>query len=274
VDDKAPERIDYAGLSLAFDGQLAIVTLDDPDRLNAISPAMGSDLAAAWVELAKPRRKVRCVLITGAGRAFCAGVNLQGEADAVAKGKGRVPAITAVEAVFHPMLRRLHALNIPVVAAINGPCVGIGVAIALAADHVIASESAYFLIPFRNLASAPDSGLTWLLPRMVGLQRARRMLLRAERVPAATALDWGLIGEIAPAGGFADAALAVAREFADGPTLALGEIGRLLTDGLRRDLDTAMEAEAAAVSRTSRTRDNVAAMRVFGTKTKPLFTGE
>lgn len=268
------ETIAYDQVSLVIDGPLATITLEDGARLNAISPAMAEALAEALGEVLKPRRRVRCLLLTGAGRGFCAGVNLLQEARAVSAGAGKVPALSSVETLFHPLLRRLHALPIPLVVAVNGPCVGIGVGIALAADHVVASADAYFLLPFRSLASAPDSGLTWLLPRMVGMARARRLLLRAERLPAATALDWGMIGEVLPAEGFAAAARTVALDFAHGPTAALSEMKRLLTDGLRQDLDAAMEAEARAVARTSRTRDNVAAMRLFGSKEKPVFHGE
>jgi 2-(1,2-epoxy-1,2-dihydrophenyl)acetyl-CoA isomerase len=272
--ESATETIAYGAISLVIDGPLATITLEDSTRLNAISPAMAEGLAAALAEVVKPRRRVRCLLLTGAGRAFCAGVNLRQEADAVSAGGGKVPALSPVETLFHPLLRRLHALPIPLVVAVNGPCVGIGVGIALAADHVVAAADAYFLVPFRSLASAPDSGLTWLLPRMVGMARARRLLLRAERLPAVTALEWGMIGEVLPADGFAEAARGVALEFAQGPTVALSEMKRLLADGLRLDLDAAMEAEARAVARTSRTRDNVAAMRLFGSKEKPVFQGE
>ena len=168
--ERVEETIIYEGLTLRFDAALATLTLNDPDRLNALSAAMALGVIEALTELSKPRRGVRALLIRGEGRGFCAGANLAAEARAVTRGQGKAPAINAVETAFHPMLRRLHALPVPVIAAVNGPCLGIGLGLALAADHIIASEAAYFQAPFRNLASASDSGLTWLLPRLVGLQ--------------------------------------------------------------------------------------------------------
>ena len=268
------EVIDYPTIRIEFDGPLGILTLNAPKSLNAISEAMALDIADALSQVAKPRRKCRALLITGEGRAFSAGVNLMAKRAEVIAGSRKMEAITSGEAVFHPMLRRAHRLSIPVITAANGLAVGIGLGLILAGDFVIASQSAWFQAPFRNLASAPDSGLTWLLPRTVGTLRAKRMLMRAEKIDAATALAWGLVSEVLPDEGFAEAARAIALEFANGATLALAEIKKLMGDGLRTDLDSAFEAEIVAVARTARTKDNVAAVKVFASKTLPVFTGE
>ena len=270
----AVERIDYTGVRLAFEGPLATITLADPDRLNAMGEDMATSLALALAEIAKPRRRCRAVLVTGEGRAFCAGANLTGNRKAIAEGKNRLSAIAGTETVFHPMLRRFHALPIPLVVAVNGLAIGIGFGLALAGDYVIASDAAWFQTPFKNLASAPDSGIAWLLPRIVGPIRAKRMLMRAERIDALTACDWGMVSEVVPAADFAARAREVATEFANDATIALGEIKKLIADGARSDLHSAFEAETTAVLRTSRTRDNVAAIKVFATNTKPVFTGE
>jgi 2-(1,2-epoxy-1,2-dihydrophenyl)acetyl-CoA isomerase len=269
------EKIDFGSVYLTIEESFARLTLNDPDRLNAIDEVMANGILGSLAEVSKPRRRIRCLLLTGAGRGFCAGANLLATARQLEqKSAGQPTVLDSVQTLFHPLLRKLHALPIPVVAAVGGPCVGIGIGLALAADYIIASPAAYFLVPFRNLASAPDSALTWLLPRVVGLQRARQMILRAERLSAQTALDWGLVNEVTSAELFEARARAVAGEFADGPTLALGEMRRLIADGLRQEIDSAMEAEVRAVARTSRTKDNVAAMKVFGTKEQPKFTGE
>ncbi|MGE0741729.1 MAG: enoyl-CoA hydratase/isomerase family protein [Hyphomonadaceae bacterium] len=268
------ETVDFEGVQITFEGALATLLLNDPDRRNAVTPEMASAIAEALQEAAKPRRRVRCIYITGAGSGFCAGANLAGSAKAVAGGKGSVPALASVETTYHPALRRLQAVEIPVVAGVNGPCIGFGLGLALAADYVVCSDAAFFSTPFVGLASASDSGLTWTLPRIIGVQRARRMLLRGERVPAATALEWGLVSEVAPADQFAQKAREVAESFANGPTIAISEIKRLIKDGATRDIDTMLEAEIRAVARTSRTKDNVAAIRVFGKKERPVFTGE
>lgn len=268
------ETISYETVRLEFDGPLAILTLAAPKSLNAIGEAMALEIAAAISEVAKPRRKCRALLITGEGRAFSAGVNLMAKRQQVMEGTRTMEAIGGAESLFHPMLRRIHRLPIPVISGVNGLAIGIGLGLALTADHVVAAESAWFQTPFRNLASAPDSGLTWLLPRMIGTLRAKRMLMRAEKVDAATALDWGLVSEVQPDEGFAEAARAIAMEFANGATVALGEIKTLIANGMRSDLHSAFEAESASVERTARTKDNVAAVKLFALKSLPIFTGE
>jgi 2-(1,2-epoxy-1,2-dihydrophenyl)acetyl-CoA isomerase len=266
------ESLTYENLRLEFDGALATLVLADPDRLNALSLDMVEGVQAALREIAKPRRGVRCLMITGDGRAFCAGANMARRKTEASDGKPST-AGSSVESVFHPMIRKLRDVEIPVVAAVNGACVGIGVSIALLADYIIASEKAYFLVPFRNLASSPDSALTWLLPRTLGPARARQLVMRAERLPADKALDWGMVNEVVPVDGFAEAARRVAQDFADGPTVALGLMRRLILDGPSNSFDAHLEAEARAVLKTSRTQDNAAAVRAFGSKEPVKFSG-
>lgn len=266
------ETLSYENVRLELDGALATLVLADPERLNALTPDMVEGVQAALTEIAKPRRGVRALMITGEGRGFCAGANLARRRSEAGEGRPS-SAGGAVETIFHPMVRRLRDVEVPVVAAVNGPCVGIGLAMTLLADHVIASEAAYFLVPFRNLASCTDSGLSWLLPRAVGPARAREIIMRAQRIPAATALDWGLITETAPADAFAAAARDRAMEFAEGPTVALGLMRRLFHDSPTNSFDAHLEAEARGVRRTSRTQDNTAAIRAFGSKEKIPFVG-
>ncbi len=274
MENESPEVIEYPFVRLEFDGPLAIMTLNDPERLNAMGMDMGESIATVLNEIAKPRRKCRALMITGEGRAFCAGVNLMGSRKALADGTNKLPVLSGVETFFHPLLRRLHAVTIPVIAAPNGLAVGIGLGMCLAADYVIASDKAWFQAPFKNLASATDSGLGWLLSRNIGILRTKRMLMRAERVDAATALDWGMVCEVVPADSFAARARDVAMEIANDATIALSEIKQIVNLAQRIDLHSALESEAQAVARTSRTKDNVAAIRVFGSKEKPTFTGE
>jgi 2-(1,2-epoxy-1,2-dihydrophenyl)acetyl-CoA isomerase len=269
------ETIDYPFVRLEFQGPLAVLTLNDPERLNAMGQDMAESIAYALVEIAKPRRRCRALLLTGEGRAFCAGVNLMGNRKALAEGTNTLPAMSGVETLFHPLLRRLHAINVLVIAAVNGLAVGIGMGMTLAADYAIVSDKGWFQAPFKNLASATDSGLGWLLSRNIGIMRTKRVLMWAERIDAATALDWGMVSEVAPAEGFAAHARAVAFEIANGPTVALSEIKGIVGAAQRSDLHSAFEAEAQSVARTSRTKDNVAAIKVFGRKdAKPEFTGE
>jgi 2-(1,2-epoxy-1,2-dihydrophenyl)acetyl-CoA isomerase len=270
------ETIEYANVRLDIEDGLATVTLADPERLNAMTGDMVLSVVNALQEIAKPRRAIRCLMLTGEGRGFCAGANLAGgqrpQPPAEAQTRN-LRALGGVETLFHPLIRRLREVQVPVVAAVNGPCVGFGVAMVLMADYVIASEDAYFLVPFRNLASCLDSGLSWSLPRAVGINRARQMILRATRIDAATALAWGLVAETAPAAEFHAAARRVADEFAAGPSIALGAMRRLIIDSDGRGFDEQLEAEVRGVAVTSRTKDNAAAMRLFGSRTKPDFIG-
>jgi 2-(1,2-epoxy-1,2-dihydrophenyl)acetyl-CoA isomerase len=271
------ETIEYSQVRLEVEGGLATIVLANPERLNALSGDMVLSIINALQEIAKPRRAIRCLMLTGEGRGFCSGANLSGARQRTdqsgGSGSKNLAALGGVETIFHPLVRHLRDVRVPIVAAVNGPCVGLGVALALSADHIIASDEAYFLVPFRNLASCVDSGLSWALPRAIGIMRARQMILRAIRVDAATALSWGLVAETATAAEFRAAARRVADEFATGPTVALSVMRRLIVDSDRMSLDEQLEAELRGVAVTSRTKDNVAAISVFGTKTKPEFTG-
>ena len=268
------EIIAYETVTLEFDGPLGVLTLNQPKTLNAVSEQMALDIAEALSEVVKPRRKCRALLLTGEGRAFSAGVNLMAKRQQVIDGTRKMEALSGTETTYHPVLRRLHGLNIPVIAGTNGLAIGIGLGLVLTADYIVAAESAWFQTPFRNLASAPDSGLSWLLPQTIGLIRAKRMLLNAEKIDAATALDWGLVSEVIPDEDFADRVREIAMTFATGATVALREIKSLIRDGLRGDLHAAFEAESHAVERAARSKDNVAAVKLFATKTIPAFDGE
>ena len=270
------ETIRFDNVRLEIEGPLATIWLDDPNRLNALSAQMVEALFGALIEIAKPRRKIRCVMVTGEGRGFCAGANLAavGEKGNAGDQRAEPPALAALEGAFHPLIRRFRDIEIPVVAAVNGPCVGIGLALALLSDHIVASDKAYFLVPFVSLASSTDSGLTWLLPRAIGPARARTMVMQAKRVSAETALEWGMIHEVVPMEGFRDAARAVALDYANGPTVALGVMRQLFQRGADRSLDEQLEAELKGVMKTARTKDNLSAIMAFGKKAKPSFNGE
>lgn len=273
-DSGATEVIEYLNARLEIDGPLATFWFSDPEKLNALSPPMIEALYAALIEVAKPRRRIRCLMITGDGRAFSAGANLSSGAAKAERSRAEPPVIQSVAGTFHPLVRRLRDLEIPVVAAVNGPCVGFGFAISLLADYIIASEKAFFLVPFASLASCTDSGITWLLPRAIGTPRARAMIMRAERLPADKALEWGLVNEVASEAEFREAAQTVALDFANGPTVALGIMRQLFQHGPEITLDQHLEQEVRGVARTARTKDNTIAISNFGKKTKPEFIGE
>lgn len=265
------EVIEYARCRLEVEGPLATYVLDNPDQLNAADPEMLEGLAQTLVEIKKPRRNIRCLMITGAGRGFCTGANVLGMGKKHDKPKS---AFSAVDTAYHPTIRHLRDVTIPIVTAVNGPAVGFGVALAMSGDISVAARSAYFFLSYVNLASAPDCGTTWSLPQRIGLPRARSMMLRGDRIPADQAFDWGLINEVFDDDVFESEARRLATEIANGPTIALIEMKRLLNESELRSLDEQLEAEARSVLITSRTKDNVGALAAMKSKEKPVFNGE
>ncbi|WP_033921727.1 enoyl-CoA hydratase-related protein [Sphingomonas sp. 37zxx] len=263
--------LELENVRLEIEDGLAVLTLDDPQRLNAITAAMATSMMRALQECAKPRHGVRALYLTGEGRGFCAGVNIAGRGS---EGNANLPVLLPADGIYHPLIRKLRGFDRPIIIGVNGACVGIGLAMALQADYVIASQDAYFSAPFAKLGSGPDCGLTWGLPRVIGPGRARHMLLRAEKVSAPVMEQWGLVSELLPADGFAAQARATAAALAVGPTVALSEMRRLLQDSPDRAFEAQLEAESRALVRTFRSKDNRIGMQAFATKSQPVFIGE
>jgi 2-(1,2-epoxy-1,2-dihydrophenyl)acetyl-CoA isomerase len=244
---------------------VATVTLNRPESLNALNAAMVDELRAAVESLAGSG--ARCLLLTGEGRGFSSG------ADLAAGGGLPADAGLALEKHFNPLVEALFALDIPMVAAVNGPAAGAGCSLALAADIVIAARSAYFLQAFVNIGLIPDAGATWLLPRLAGRARAMEMMMLGERIPAEQALDWGMIARVVDDEDLASEAVALATRLAQGPTVALGLIRRLARDSAQLALDEALAAERAAQRRAGETADFRSAVLAFLQKRQPGFDG-
>ena len=264
------EAIEYDRCRLEIEGPLATFVLDNPEQRNAADPIMLEGLERALNEIKKPRRKIRCLMVTGEGKAFCSGANFAGwggEAD-------KQSAINKIDGVYHPLIRHLRDVKVPIVAAINGPAVGFGVGLAMSNDIAIGARSAFFHLSYRDIASAPDCGLTWFLPQRIGLVRARSMLLCGERVSAEQGLEWGLINYIVDDDQFRSESKRLATDLANGPTVALSEMKRLLNQSGDVSLDEQMEAESRAVLVTSRTKDNVAGITALRQRKAPSFIGE
>lgn len=249
-------------------GAVLVVTLNRPDRLNAAPPAMFEEIAAALRDL----DGARAVLLTGAGRAFCSGADVAGGAlDGEDLGQATHAALTGS---YNPTLTLLGDLDVPVVSAVRGPAAGIGCSLALAADFCVASDTAYFLQAFVNIGLVPDGGASWMLPRLIGRARAAEMMMLGERVPAAKALDWGMIHRVV-ADDLLDAeAFALAERLAAGPTRALGAIRRQLHAAYEGDYAAAMAREAGNQRAMRGTADAVEGGRAFLEKRKPAFKGE
>jgi len=245
---------------------VARITLSRPDSLNALNAAMVDELRAAVESL--PGSGARCLLITGEGRGFSSGADLA--------GGGGLPedAGLALEKHFNPLVEALFALDIPVVAAVNGPAAGAGCSLALAADIVIAARSAYFLQAFVNVGLVPDAGATWLLPRLAGRARALEMMMLGERIPADKALEWGMISRVVEDQDLASEAVALASSLAQGPTVALGLIRRLARESGQLSLTDALAAERVAQREAGSTADFRSAVLAFLQKRQPQFEGE
>ena len=211
--------------TLEIDGAVAVLKLDHQEVMNAVSMDMLGGLTEAMDAIEERKNEVRCVVLTGAGRAFCTGANLQGRSQQHKPGKSNAGA--ALETGFHPFLRRLQNLHCPLVTAVNGPAAGAGMSFALMGDMILVARSAYFLQAFRRIGLVPDCGSTWLLPRLIGKARSLELSLMGERLPAEKALEWGLINRVYDDGELMGEAMKLARELASGPTVALSLIRQL-----------------------------------------------
>jgi 2-(1,2-epoxy-1,2-dihydrophenyl)acetyl-CoA isomerase len=244
---------------------VATITLARPQTLNALSAAMVTELRAAVADVAAS--DARCLLIDGEGRGFSSGADL-------ASGGGLPDDVgQSLEDHFNPLIQAIFALDIPVVAAVQGPVAGAGCSLALSADIVIAARSAYFLQAFVNIGLIPDAGATWLLPRLVGRARAVEMMMLGERVPAEQAHAWGLVSRLVEEEELASEAMALATRLAGGPTVALGLIRKLARDAEQLPLAEALVAERHAQTKAGRSDDFRGAVMAFLQKQQPLFRG-
>ena len=250
----------------------ATIELNRPDNLNAWNLQLGLDLLAA-VERARDDDAVRAVMITGAGRGFSSGADLREQRETT-ESEPAIPDLSSrLRERYHPILTGIREMPKPVVAAVNGPAVGIGCSLALACDLILAAESSYFLLAFINIGLVPDGGSTAFVPARTGFARAAEMALLGERVPAAKALEWGLVNRVVADDELAGEARALTARLAAGPTAAYANAKRLLNRRLYPDLDGQLEAEAVAQGEQGATADFIEGVLAFVEKRPPRFTG-
>lgn len=261
----------YEALTLTFDDHVALLTLNDPERLNAVSLTMITELNQVLDEIEDPVHNARCLIMTGAGRGFCAGANLQERARAADDAAPGTDDILGTH--YYPFLRRLRHLQIPFITAVNGPAAGVGVSFALMGDLVLASTTAYFLQAFRRIGLIPDGGSTYLLPRLVGLARAMELAMLAERLPAEQALQWGLINRVYAPDDLLPAALQLARELASGPTVSLRLIRHAMWQSFENTYEQQLEVERLGQNEARRTADFREGVRAFLDKRQARFQG-
>ena len=257
--------------ALDFDGPVAILTLDHQEVMNAISIDMLGGLKEAMDAIEDRKDEVRCLVVTGAGRAFCTGSNMQGR-DKMMTGRSNAGA--TLETWFHPFLRRLRRLHCPIVTAVNGPAAGAGMSIALMGDMILCARSSYFLQAFRRLGLVPDCGSTWLLPRLIGKARAVELSLMGERLPAEKALEWGLVNRVHDDDILMEEAMKLARELANGPTVALSLMRKLYWDSPENSFEEQLNLEFESQRLAGATEDFKEGVAAFLEKRPAKFRGK
>ncbi len=256
--------MEYQTITLEIEGGLGVLTLNRPDKMNALSSQMRAEIAHAMGVAAQ---RARAVVLTGAGRAFCTGQDL-------GDGGGAVPDLERIlRDEYAPMLKAIYDCPVPTLAAVNGPAAGAGANVALAADVVIATESAYFLQAFTRIGLIPDAGGTWFLPRQVGLAKAMGAALFADRIPARQAEAWGMIWEAVADDGFEDHWRKRASYLAEGPTAAFGAVKTALRGSFDKGLEEQLAVEAHLQGECGRTRDFQEGVVAFVEKRPAKFEG-
>lgn len=261
---------EFETIMFGIENNVAKLTLNRPDRLNSFTVQMHGEVADA-IAIAESEG-ARCLLITGAGRGFCAGQDLSDRA--VAPGGGAIDLGHSVESYYNPLIRKIATLTIPVIAAVNGVAAGAGANIALACDLVFAARSAKFIQSFAAIGLIPDSGGTWILPRLIGMQRAMGLALTGEPVLAERAEQWGMIWKCVDDEMLADDAFSLASKLANGPTRGLAETKKRIRAATLNSLDAELDAERDAMSMLGKTTDYAEGVAAFTEKRRPVFTGK
>jgi 2-(1,2-epoxy-1,2-dihydrophenyl)acetyl-CoA isomerase len=257
----------YETIDFKIEGGVARLVLNRPDRLNSFTVRMHEEVA----EVLSHVGEARVLVLTGAGRGFCAGQDLGDRA--VAPGQA-VDLGDSVETWYNPLIRRLVDLPMPVIARVNGVAAGAGANIALACDIVIAAKSAKFIQSFAAIGLIPDSGGTWVLPRLVGQARALGLALTGEPLPAETAAHWGLIWKAVDDDRLDAEVDALAARFAAGPTRGLAATKRMIRASWSETLDEALERQRDAMRELGYCEDYREGVAAFMEKRKPEFTGK
>jgi 2-(1,2-epoxy-1,2-dihydrophenyl)acetyl-CoA isomerase len=253
-------------------GAVAIATLNRPQALNSFTRQMHRELGAA-MERVEANPGIRALVITGAGRGFCAGADLS-EFD-FAPGPDLIERANpgpVIDQAFNPTVRRLQALRVPTIAAVNGVAAGAGASLAMTCDIAIAAPGASFIQAFSKIGLIPDAGGSWFLVERLGLARAMALAMTGDKLPAARALEWGMIWDVAedPLA----AALALAEKLAVMPTRALVATRHLLRDGATRTLHQQLDAERDTQSAMGHTHDYIEGVMAFLEKRPAQFKGE
>lgn len=261
---------DYEQITVEVGDGLARVTLSRPEALNPLSLKMADELHTELQRIAGSE-SVRAVLIGGAGRGFSSGADLGGDRPLTAEGK--LDVLSGLRQTYNPLILTLRELPKPVVAAVNGVAAGVGCSLALACDQIVAAESAYFLMAFARIGLTVDGGASAFLSARVGHARASEMAMLAEKIPAAQALEWGLVNRVVADEELEQEARELALRLAHGPTLSYAASKRLLNAAAYPDLAAQLDREAVAQQAQAESEDFIAGVGAFLGKGEAQFTG-
>ena len=257
----------YQFIKFTTEDSVGRIILNRPETLNSFNRAMAGEMQNA-IDVCAAEKNIRAVFITGEGRAFCAGQDLQ---EAIAPD---VRIAEIVRGSYNPIIRKIRSIEKPVVCAVNGVAAGAGANIAFACDITFAGESASFIQSFSNIGLIPDSGGTFFLPRLAGLQRATAMAMLAEKIKAQQAAEFGLIWKVFADDKIQEEAFGIARKLAQMPTKGLGLTKRLFNKGLSNDLEVQLKLEEQLQQEAGNSADHREGVKAFLEKRRPLFKGE
>ena len=259
----------YETITVDVSDKIATITLNRPERMNACSLDMAGEINDA---LSADMGDARCLIITGAGRGFCSGADLQARGkSSIGGGEGSYVALTRH---YNPLMINLARLNMPVITAINGAAAGVGCSIGLCGDFVIAGKSGYFLQAFVNIGLVPDGGASWMLPRLIGKARATEMMMLGEKISAEKALDWGMIYKVVEDAELQAEARALATRLANGPTISYATMRKNILVAMENSYAEQLLAEAEGQRIAGNSEDAAEGGLAFLEKRKPNFQGK
>lgn len=259
----------YQTLLVDVKDQIATITLNRPDAYNALNLPLAREFFHAVLD-ADEDREIRCIVVTGAGKAFCAGGDVKEFADNLPRVGVLIKELTTY---LHGAVSRLCRSPKPVIMGVNGVAAGGGLSLALSGDLVVAAESVRFAMAYSKIAATPDGSSSYFLPRLIGLRRALELHFTSRSLTAKEALDWGLVNRVVPDAEFGQALQGLARELAQGPTLAFGGAKLLFHQSTYESLETQMELESQAIAAAGRTEDFKSGVTAFAQKKTATFQG-